>query len=251
MNHVKKNQSGFTLIELVLAMAFISMLLLAIALTVLQISETYNRGLTLKEVDQASRTISDDLSRDITNTPTFSLQSGSNHYVTQAWGGSLCLGRYSYVWNFGKALSTYSAGQTTSINLLNDSNGVKSVFNIVKVIDANGSMCANANPKVISSASATELLQNTDHNLAVHEFCATTDPAANDSLTGQQLYTLAFTLGTNDAAALTTSTAPACAGTNQNDGLLQCKDPSQSGADLQYCTVQEFSLVVRAQNAVN
>ncbi len=248
MNRINK---GFTLIELMLAMAFLSMLLLAIAMIVLQISQTYNRGLTLKEVDQASRTMASDLSRDITNARVFSLDVNARKYVTQPWGGSLCLGQYSYVWNFGQAISTYNAGnRSASINVLKDVNGQTSVFNFVRVLDTSASMCANGAPKNVPKANAVELLQTTDHNLAVHEFCATSQASAGDTLTGQQLYTISYSLGTNDPAALTTSQSPACQGSNVNDGLLVCKPPGQAGADLEYCTAQEFSLVVRAQNAV-
>jgi prepilin-type N-terminal cleavage/methylation domain-containing protein len=84
MNHAKKQ--GFTLIELMLAMAFIAMLLLAIALIILQISTIYNRGLTIKEAVQASSAISSDLSQDIAAAPTFSLAANAGHYVTQPWG---------------------------------------------------------------------------------------------------------------------------------------------------------------------
>ncbi len=250
MNQAK--QQGFTLIELVLAMAFISMLMLAIALTILQISQTYNQGLTYKEVDLASRTISGDLTTDISASTQFSLAANANHYVAQPWGGSLCLGRYSYVWNYGKAIATYNtAPQPNTLNLLVDSSGKTSTLNMVKVLDVNGSMCADATAKKVPTSNAVELLQNTDHNLVIHEFCISTQPSAGDPLTGQQLYTLSYSIGSNDVNALTSSSSAQCQGPNQSDGLAACKGPNQSGSDLQYCTVQEFSLVLRAQNAVN
>ena len=68
MNRAAK-QTGFTLIELMLAMTFISVLLLAIAMTIIQIGTIYNRGVTLKEVSQAARSISDELNRSITRRP--------------------------------------------------------------------------------------------------------------------------------------------------------------------------------------
>ena len=56
-------QRGFTLIELMLAMTFISVLLLAIAMTIIQIGNIYNKGTTVKEINQAARAIADDVSR--------------------------------------------------------------------------------------------------------------------------------------------------------------------------------------------
>lgn len=253
MNHVNNHkQQGFTLIELVLAMAFIAMLMLAIALSIVQISQTYNQGLTFKEVDLASRTISDDLTQDVNSAAQFSLDVNAHHYVTQPWGGSLCLGRYSYVWNYGTSVTAYNQNQQpNSLNLILSQAGATSTLNMVKVLDVNGAMCADATAKKVPQANAVELLQNTDHSLAIHEVCIATQPSAQDTLTGQQLYTMTYSIGTNNAAALTTLPSAGCQGTNVGDGLQICKDPSQNGADLQYCTLQEFSLVLRAQNALN
>ena len=89
MNRAAK-QDGFTLIELVLAMAFISALLLAIALTIIQIGTTYNRGMTLKEVNQTARSISDELTRNLTSSEAFTL---SSKYISTPTGGRLCLGQ--------------------------------------------------------------------------------------------------------------------------------------------------------------
>jgi len=247
MNRVK---SGFTIIELTLAMTFISVLLLAIAMTIVQLAEVYNRGLTIGELNQSARTISADISKDISVAPAFSLTSGAGHYVTQSWGGSLCLGQYSYVWNFGSAVSAYKSGGNQTVNLMLNSDGTKSAFNLVRVVDSTGSMCLNNSAKTVP-VGGTELLSVTDHDLAVHEFCVVSNAAASDTLTGQQLFTVAYAIGTNDGAALTAASTQACSGGNVSDGLTACKPPGQTGADLQYCDVQEFTLVARAQNAVN
>ena len=44
------NRRGFTLIELMLAIAFISMLLLAIAAVGIQVGRIYTRGIVLRDV---------------------------------------------------------------------------------------------------------------------------------------------------------------------------------------------------------
>lgn len=95
----KNLSKGFTLIELMLAMTFVAALLIAIALTVIQISNIYNKGLTMKEVNQVGRSISDDLVRSISQSQSFAVPSDS--YVTKDWGGRLCTGKFSYMelWN--------------------------------------------------------------------------------------------------------------------------------------------------------
>lgn len=249
MNH---DNRGFTLIELMLAMAFLATLLLAIAVTVLQLGSTYNHGLTLRDMQQTSRTITSDLSYDVSNASAFSLNANGGHYITQPWGGALCLGQYSYVWNFGQAVTNYNnTHQTGAVNLLVDSSGNKSILNLVKVNDAGGSLCTSTAPKVVNNSNAVELIQGTDHSLALHEFCITTQPSASYSLTGQELYNISYAIGTNDPTALTTTASPQCAGVNTSDNLLSCLPPSALNSNFDYCADQQFSLVARAQNASN
>ena len=92
---------GFTIIELLLAMTFISALLLAIALTIVQVANIYNRGIILKEVNQTSRAISDELESSLRSSSTFSTEADDKRYVNNQWGGRMCLGQYSYIWNYG------------------------------------------------------------------------------------------------------------------------------------------------------
>ena len=57
MNQKANRSAGFTIVELMLAMAFLAVLLVVITMTVIQISNVYNKGLTLRAVDQAGRTL--------------------------------------------------------------------------------------------------------------------------------------------------------------------------------------------------
>lgn len=233
MNHAVKRSNGFTLIELTLAMTFLSFLLVAIAMTVIQISNVYNRGMTLKDVNQAGRSLSNDLQRTIASGAPFAIEPGvGSRYIVQDWGGRLCVGQYSYIWNYGKALNnpsgytglnTYAAGNSTQIRF-------------VKVLDANGDYCINPNQS-IDPTNAVELLNVGNHTLAVHRFSIVSAPTAIDMTTRERLYTLTFTVGTNDTAALL-------------DDSSACKGPALSGSDLAYCSVQEFNIVVRAGNTV-
>src|SRR5690242_17663820 len=106
MNHVKRRETGFTIVELMLAMTFIAALLVAIAMTTVQISHIYNKGLTLREVNQAGRAVSEELQRSIGSSVPFNVDSASpaSRYIVRPGGGRLCLGRYSYAWNYGAAL---------------------------------------------------------------------------------------------------------------------------------------------------
>lgn len=251
MSHVKPQcgkQTGFTLVELLISMSFIAVLLLAIATVTLLLSHIYNSGLTVKEVNEVSRTISNDIANDITNSPSFSVTTPSSQYVNsnpngtigQAPSGRLCLGTYSYIWNYGWALAQANSGVSVY-------SGKSDPIHLVRVPDASAAYCAvdgtgQLTKAKIDPTNAVELLNSTDHDVVVHQFQVTSSTKAVDSVTGEQLYAVTFTLGTNDQAALQP---------DPTTGILACKPPSVSGSDLAYCTIQQFSLVARTQHGVN
>lgn len=244
MNHVNNNK-GFTLIELLLAMTFISILLLAIALTILQISNIYNRGIIVKEVNQVGRSIVSELKINVAGAAPFLVdQTSGSHYfqlpkLSQSpYGGRLCLGQYSYIWNFGSAIQV---GSSPTRNLYKSEalliTATSSPIRLVKVYDTSAAYCTNVGLPVDPTV-ATELLNVGDHNLALQSFSISTVlPSADDPLTGQRMYTITFDIGTNDQNALT-------------NGGTTCKAPGAVGADLSYCVVQNFSIVARAGSVV-
>lgn len=215
------------------------MLLLAIALTILQISSIYNRGMILKEVNQVGRGLSSELQTGVSASVPFSIdQATGSHYFQQGtWGGRLCLGQYSYIWNYGSVLQ---AGSSSTRNLYTGEALLVSTGSIrfVKVYDTAAAYCSDLS-KTVDPASATELLNVGDHSLAIHNFSVTTSTTADDPRTGQRLYMITFVVGTNEANALTITSSD-----------TTCKPPGVLGADLSYCVAQKFSIVVRAGNMV-
>lgn len=219
-----------------LAMTFISVLLLAIAMTVIQISNIYSRGLTLKEVNQAGRSLATDLQRSVAVSPSFSIDTTKpeTKYIKSGFGGRLCLGQYSYIWNYGKTLTM--AAPMTKLNSNVYKNPSTTKIRFVKVPDSTGNYCA-IKDSVIEPAGAVELLDVGDLDLAVHSFAISTSSTASNSKTLQSLYYVSFVLGTNDQAAL----MPSASG---------CKPPDNAGSDLNYCSVNQFDIVAHAGNAV-
>jgi prepilin-type N-terminal cleavage/methylation domain-containing protein len=247
MNH-KVKQDGFTLIELLLAMTFISVLLLTIAMTIVQIANIYNRGIILKEVNATSRALGDELDSATRSSSTFSIDPAAKRYVTNAWGGRMCLGQYTYVWNYGSALASVNSnrnqysGPNTSGNSVIDSNGTtRYEISFVKAPDSGGAYCipdGNGKYPNINPVGAVELLRSGDHSLAIHAFSVVSSSTSKDALSAQQLYKITYTLGTSDLNALTSDQSA-------------CKPPSSSGSDLNYCAVQQFTLVLRVVSGVN
>jgi hypothetical protein len=223
MNHYRKNH-GFTLIELMLAMAFVSALLLAIAMTVIQISNIYNSGLTYKSVNQYGGSLANELQRDIGQSTPFDVTSPSV-FVHPNTGGRLCIGQYSYIWNYGKAL----ADNDPMLNVYSNST---TPINFVKAIDRDGSYCSNPSKK-IDSSTAVELLNVGQSNLylAIHNFSIT--PVSHDDATGQYLYGISFVVGTNDHTTL-------------NSSSTACLTSDDANSNPTYCTVNQFDIVARA-----
>jgi type II secretory pathway pseudopilin PulG len=228
MNHVSKNQ-GFTLVELMLAMGFVSALLLAIAMTVIQIGNIYNRGITYKAVNQAGGSLASELQRDINSNSPFDLSSTNPaRLINRSWGGRLCIGQYSYIWNYGKALKTPSS----TTNKYSNSNTKKIVF--IKANDPTANYCTTESDVEINDA--VELLDVGNNNLAIHNFSITS--SAYDGTINQRVYNISFLLGTNDQTTLTPDSTA-------------CLSPNDLNSDPVYCAVNQFDILARAGNSAS
>lgn len=115
---------GFTLVELMIAVAFVGSLLMIVTLITIQIMGLYNKGMTIKGVNEVTNIVVRDVQQSIAATEYFrvqyvdpqdeektlyatSLEEASTNnvdYYANAAGGRLCTGVYSYAWNTGAAL---------------------------------------------------------------------------------------------------------------------------------------------------
>lgn len=234
MNRVAKQQ-GFTLIELVLAMAFVSALLLAIAMTVIQVGSMYSRGMMLKEVNQTSRYISNDFIRSINAQSTVDLSTQLVPVMNGGLevGGRLCLGSVSYIWNYGEAI------QKGDSALAKNADGEP--VRIAKVVDATKRYCAKSGggmlrPSIIAADrdQTSELLREGDRTLELYQLDISSRATAQDPLTLQRLLTIQYTIGSGNYTAL-------------NADRTACKGPNEPGSDIQYCTVEQFNATVRVK----
>ncbi len=244
MNHAAKK--GFTIIELMLAMSFIAVLLLGIAMTVIQIGTIYRKGLSLKEVNQVSRDISADFRKSLSSVEAITL---ATDYRTTSAGGRICLGNYTYIWNNGKALQTPATGNPTDSNLVwygteTNTSHTREVH-LVKVPDAAKLYCSvNAlgaltykNVRSADVAQTQELVASGDYKMNINKITLSTTSSAYDSTTNERLYTFEYVLGSGENATMATD-------------QLSCLNAGQAGADTGYCNVKQFSLVIRAGNRV-
>lgn len=142
MSSKHTDKKGFTLVELTLAMAFLAILLITIAILIIRIVSIYQSGLTIRSVSSTGRQLIDDFTRSISGSPIvgvsydpdaedalFSDDFGNNDRITYKYyfqktgravirpesgdeiirddaplAGGFCTGRYSYLWNTAYAL---------------------------------------------------------------------------------------------------------------------------------------------------
>lgn len=224
MSQPRRNsqKQGFTIVELMLAMAFVAILLVAVALLTISISQLYAKGVTYKELNQVGSEVSSDIKRTISasrvdDVKPLRVSNGS---------GSLCVGEYSYVWNDPALVKDAANGNTIKYQ--------SQPARLVKVRDVGGSFCESTYDKVIpAGVEAKDLLVGGgDRDLVVHGLSITPNPST--STTGRELYTVSLTLGTGDVSAIT--------------GSSTCKPPSDEDSNTEYCAINEFTIVARIGN---
>lgn len=221
------NKTGFTLIELMLSMAFIGILLVTMTLAVMYVSKMYSKGITLKSINQAGREVGAAIQRDAGN-----LAHISNYYVPQDAPGAksvgrLCLGAYSYIWSDPAALRDGSALEYTDAS-------VQIVF--ARVEDGGGALCEyiaaeSKYPDEVLQSKVKELLPNDKGDYAIHSLTAKPLPATGPGV-NERLFDIEYVIGTNEEGTI--------------DAAQTCVPPGGADNNFDFCAVNNFELIVRA-----
>ncbi len=129
---IEESKTGFTIVELTLTMSFVAVLLITIAIVVTNVLAIYQKGMTIKAVNNVGRGLIDNLSDSITGAPGLNVTSvcakleeetartecekdnatrGFNYNsAVDSDGhqlyGVFCTGSYSYVWNTAYAFKS-------------------------------------------------------------------------------------------------------------------------------------------------
>lgn len=226
-NHERSR--GFTLVELTLVMAFMSMLLLAILYLTLHAGKLYTKGLTNKTMNQISRDVADLMKRDLLTADASQVLTPGEVGSGDATSGRMCTGQVSYVWNTAPLLNSGAA------KIMAD--GAPITFR--RVIDPTQSLCvqdeiSNLYPMTIpSTLKSTELLSNNGRDFAIYTM-AIKQVASDGAKKG--LFSVDMTLGTNEKD---TTTKDVSVG-------FQCRPPTDNTANFDYCTVEQMYTILRA-----
>lgn len=234
---MNRRSSGFTIIELTLAMSFVAMLLVAIAMLSIQLTNQYSRGLTLKETTQAGTEVANDIKRTIAQAQ---IQDGGIRTKDVPGGTVLCTGTYSYI--------ASDPGQLESgggITLRSGPSGNPVPARFAKVRDASGALCGTPSPLETDSSfetpDAVELLAGGSRLLAVRELIVSPTPDQiaqpsyqfyNEFQQGRGIYTIRISI---------------TAGLTSEIDLVarNCKPPKNVQANTDFCAVNTFDITSR------
>ncbi|MCL2371286.1 type II secretion system GspH family protein [Candidatus Saccharibacteria bacterium] len=257
-------KKGFTIVELLLAMTFVAILLVAITVLVMNIQGIYRRGIAMREVNATSRSIIDDITRAISSAPSFS--EGGSHAVTfrngaNTEGGTFCTGFYSYIWrhaNFvprlGSAQGAVQFDGSRDYRLIKIRDVGRRLCNQAALNGVSGMSC-NSNPHMtcnvtgspnitlaaFSLSDPVEMISSGGLELALFSFDIF-EPARS-SVTGQVFYAGSFVLGT-----------PRGASAAAMGGLVSasvCTPPAQAvDFNFQYCSINKFNFAASSLGAI-
>lgn len=227
---MKNKRLGFTLIELTLAITFLSILLLAILYTTVQAGKMYAKGVTYKSVNQVSREVVDTIRRDFIAANASSIIITTPAGASPAQSGRFCIGQVSYVWNTAALLSSPS---TIPAKIMDG----KTPVTLRRVVDPGGTLCIASKtgqyPMKITGMTSTELLSTNGRDLAAYTFGMTLLKSDGKN---RGLYQIRMVMGTNEV------------GTTLLDGAGEytCRPPTDNTANFEYCTVVDIDTIIRA-----
>lgn len=139
---MKETSRGFTLTELMISTAFLGFLLVFVVTVIVQMMFIYNKGLSIRAINQSGRQVVDDMSRSLrfADADAVSLENGNTR---------LCADGVVYVWNT----------PTNSPNTYTDATDIAGIIRI----DGNASSYCNSAP--IDKADAVTQLTGSQTDL--------------------------------------------------------------------------------------
>jgi len=188
MSKLNPNQKGFTLTELSIALAMLSVLLIIILMSILNIIGTYNKGVTLKRVNQSGRSIVADLQTDLRKSVSTGGGIGERYDKDTAGNPALtgiCTGYDSYIWNL------YKDGVLITNLKFNDASA--HLISFVKITDPGGQYCKKAGAPV-----AYPIPTEANSSVLVDDGLVIDEPIGLERGYNNQLLRFTFTISTEN-----------------------------------------------------
>ena len=257
---------GFTIIELMISMTFVAVLMVSVAFLIIRMTSIYQKGITLKTVNQVGRDLITDFSRSVSGS-LVDVNTGTHFVDLSQTGtaigdiqttGAFCTGRYSYIWNTGYALNdSYGAKPINLSYTVSGANHTLNAFRLLRIDDGARAVCAKFSaastgaagiPVTISSSAGgtlslgtltsrpIEMILSSESDLALYNMFVFA-PTKND-ITGHIFYSATFILATLKG------------GVNINSSGNYCTEISETlNSDFSYCAINKFNFAMRSIGA--
>ena len=280
----RQKRKGFTIIELLLSMAFLATMLLAIATLTIHILDIYRKGLSLRAVNSIGREIITDLSRVIGGSPiveninpvatnndinwediiisyrnyfneTYRAVSTETTKAVQA-GGVFCTGSYSYIWNTAPAIEEYRKGNGNidAYYTIETDDETPRFYKFARVPDTHRHACETESDES-TNIKTIHIKYTGIHDKDVVELLGDDEvdlalydfmvlPATQNNKTGQIFYSGAFVLATVRGGVNILANGDYCTGKEAKDFFNE--DVENTRNDMNYCAVNKFNFAMRA-----
>ena len=245
MKCMNSKQTGFTILELTLAMTFLSFVLIFSSTIVMQMSQTYIKGLTMKQINQAGRTVADDITR------SFEGSINNELNIDNLGNGYMCMGNTVYIWNpvylYNEATGDYSFN-AAGINRYS-MGSLSSPISLARVTsDAVGECVSGVANPIPSSFDNLSLLGSRSRIIAATQSRSSID--IGGGIIDDRLVKITFVIGTFDStevpalaaggASITSGVFNSVYDADPPNGRFQCKP----GTEGNFCSFGTFETTV-------
>lgn len=269
-----KNKKGFTLIELSLSIAFISILLIGIASIVIHMTSIYQKGLTLRAINEVGQQIMEDMTRAVNGasyivdvskadengdgyiddkeskeaikTYFFEATKSDMGNEVQRYG-ALCISNYTYVWNTAEVLNNerkdgvWINGERFRLARFPDPEHKQCNAEVEGTIAAGGG-ADKVEIEVMTTTNPVDLIAENEVDLALYSFKVI--PATQSVRTRQAFISASFILATLRGGVNIMANGDFCQGDAAKGG-------EYDDYDFDYCAVNKFNFSMRTGGNAN
>ena len=255
-----RSKHGFTIVEFSLASAFIAVLLIVIAAVISNIISTYQKGVTMKDLNSVAESLVDEIQLSINAATSTDIITDEKDYLvvknenSNTAYGFFCTGNDSYAWQAGTNLS-----ENPNAHTIKYPGGISSVYRLLKISgDIYRTVCvegdkednsrsgqidvSNFNGESSGITGVTELLDSGDISFEIRDFSVNPigpmqnqDAKEGNNYSGQVLFVGTFTLATASGA----------------DNLASISDAEKCNVDEGFncCALDQFTFAARTAGA--
>lgn len=273
-----KNRKGFTLIELSLSIAFISILLIGIASIVIHMTSIYQKGLTLRAINEVGQQIMEDMTRAVNGASYIvdvskadengdgyiddkeskeaiktyffeAVKNDATHKDVQRYG-ALCISNYTYVWNTAEVLNSdrkedgvWINGERFRLARFPDPEHKQCNAEVEGTIAAGGG-ADKVEIEVMTTTNPVDLIAENEVDLALYSFKVI--PATQSVRTRQAFISASFILATLRGGVNIMANGDFCQGKAAKGEEYEYDD-----YDFDYCAVNKFNFSMRTGGNAN